>query len=79
MLREGGRGQGAGGRGGQGRKGGGADGWASTAPGSDCGRPGGYPFQAKKVGRRVVLGWEDLEGGCLFSQPIHLRPEASAD
>ena len=37
------------------------------------------PFPGKKGGL-WLCGWgEDLEGGGLFSQPVHLRPEASAD
>ena len=34
---------------------------------------------AKKGGRQLLLGLGGFGGGCLFSQPIHLRPEASAD
>ena len=37
---------------------------------------GGYPFEAKKG---VLGAGGGFGGGCLFSQPIHLRPEASAD
>ena len=40
---------------------------------------GGYPFEAKKGVRNMVWVWGEDFGGCLFSQPKHLRPEASAD
>ena len=36
----------------------------------------GVPIPGKKRGPTCGFG---LGGGCLFSQPIHLRPEASAD